>query len=98
MGAFGCQTDFTLTYCRSRDGPSIHCDSIDAVFRHTNLASLFKKSPEKTIRQPLKRYLTARCCTKRAESYRQLLSSLVSVTASLFFFVDIKVCCGHAVM
>lgn len=31
-------------------------------------------------------------------SYRQLLSSLVSVTASVFFFSDIKVCCGHAVM
>src|SRR5882757_11570987 len=40
----------------------------------------------------------ARCCTKRDESYRQLLSSLVSVTASVFFFDDIKVCCGHAVM
>ncbi len=55
-------------------------------------------SAEKTIRQTLKRYLPARCCTKRDESYRKLLSSLVSVTASLFFFGDIKVCCGHAVM
>lgn len=68
---------------------------IDIVLHHTKLS---QKSPGKTIRQPLKRYLAARCCTKRAESYRQLLSSLVSVTASLFFFVDIKVCCGHAVM
>jgi hypothetical protein len=40
----------------------------------------------------------ARYCTKLDLSYRQLLSSLVSVTASVFFFVDIKVCCGHAVM
>ena len=80
-----------ISLCRFRDSPD-HCKTIDAVVRDTNLAFVQEKRffSRYSVRQDVALQLS--------ESYRQLLSSLVSVTASLFFFGDIRVCCGHAVM